>query len=133
MVYGTETEDDATHPNVDNRTRVGHDGAGAGSGAGAGDLSGGELDLLGELVGGSCQDLQLLGQCCCCCRWLEDPQLLFGPQHGTASEQKLLVVVPSPSLETSLSAAYFDAPLSIIEIVQRCCHLEERLIFCKIS
>merc|ERR1711936_888725 len=41
-------------PNVDNGTRVGHDGAGAGSGAGAGDLSGGELDLLGELVGGSC-------------------------------------------------------------------------------
>ena len=55
-----ETEDGGTHPNVDNGTRVGHDGAGAGSGAEAGDLPGGELDLLGELVGGSCQDLQLL-------------------------------------------------------------------------
>ena len=75
-----ETEDGgATHPNVDNGTRVGHDGSGSGSGADAGDLPGGELDLLGELVGGSCQDLQLLGQCCCC--WLEDPQLLLGP-HG---------------------------------------------------
>ena len=81
VVHGMETEDGgATHPNVDNGTRVGHDGAGAGSGADAGDLPGGELDLLGELVGGSCQDLQLLGQCCCCC-WLEDPQLLLGP-HG---------------------------------------------------
>ena len=121
-----ETEDGGTHPNVDNGTRVGHDGAGSGSGADVGDLPGGELDLLGELVGGSCQDLQLLGQCCC---WLEDPQLLLG--WTTASERKLLVVVPS--LETNLSAAYFDAPPSIIEIVQRCCHLEERLIFCKIS
>ena len=62
-----ETEDGGTHPNVDNGTRVGHDGAGSGSGADARDLPGGELDLLGELVGGSCQDLQLLGQCCCCC------------------------------------------------------------------
>ena len=79
VVDGMETEDGATHPNVDNGTRVGHGGVGSGSGADAGDLPGGELDLLGELVGGCCQDLQLLEQCCCC--WLEDPQLLLGP-HG---------------------------------------------------